>query len=190
MSEAQVVTPLLWGSILRMAVAQFLKPFLDAVLRRGFQWRRAFDSGGMPSSHTSLVTTLTLGVAATEGTGSTIFAVTLAFSLYFVFEATGPEIVSMVLEYGHLVEVITPGWLRFDVAHRLAEGAKRYGFEVVKPSRAQAGRAPGAPVQGVRRVAVRKLRQGLAAVLGAVQDGATYEVTSHGEVVARMVPPS
>ncbi|RKZ12707.1 divergent PAP2 family protein [bacterium] len=89
MIASEVVTPLLWGSLFSMAVAQFLKPFLDVALRRGFQWRRAFDSGGMPSSHTSLVTTLTLGVAAVEGTGSSIFAVTLAFSLYFVFEATG-----------------------------------------------------------------------------------------------------
>lgn len=89
MNFAQAVTPLLWGSILSMAIAQFMKPFLDAMMRRGFVWRRAFDSGGMPSSHTSLVTTLTLGVAAVEGTDSTIFAVTLAFSLYFVFEATG-----------------------------------------------------------------------------------------------------
>jgi acid phosphatase family membrane protein YuiD len=83
------VSPLLWGSLLSMALAQFLKPFLDLLFRRPWRWQRAFDSGGMPSSHTSLVTTLTLGVAAAEGTGGTVFAVTLAFSLYFVFEATG-----------------------------------------------------------------------------------------------------
>lgn len=83
------VAPLLWGSLLSMILAQFIKPFLDLLFRRPWRWQRAFDSGGMPSSHTSLVTTLTLGVGALEGTGTTTFAVTLVFSLYFVFEATG-----------------------------------------------------------------------------------------------------
>ena len=48
-----------------------------------------YDTGGMPSSHTSLVTTLTLAVGATEGVSSVLFSVVLIFSLYFVFEATG-----------------------------------------------------------------------------------------------------
>ena len=89
LEAGQPFGPLLWSSLLSMALAQFLKPWLDLIFRRPFRWRRAFDTGGMPSSHTSLVTTLTLGVAALEGTGSTVFAITLVFSLYFVFEATG-----------------------------------------------------------------------------------------------------
>lgn len=89
LEAGQPFGPLLWSSLLSMALAQFLKPWLDLVFRRPFRWQRAFDTGGMPSSHTSLVTTLTLGVAALEGTGSTVFAVTLVFSLYFIFEATG-----------------------------------------------------------------------------------------------------
>lgn len=85
----QTVAPLMVASLLSMAVAQLLKPGLDVVFRRPFRWQRAFHTGGMPSSHTSLVTTLTLGVAALDGTSSTVFAVTLIFSMYFVFEATG-----------------------------------------------------------------------------------------------------
>lgn len=89
LEAGQPFGPLLWSSLLSMALAQFLKPWLDVIFRRPFRWQRAFDTGGMPSSHTSLVTTLTLGVAAIEGTGSTVFAITLVFSLYFIFEATG-----------------------------------------------------------------------------------------------------
>ena len=89
LEAGQPFGPLLWSSLLSMALAQFLKPWLDLIFRRPFRWQRAFDTGGMPSSHTSLVTTLTLGVAALEGTSSTVFAVTLIFSLYFIFEATG-----------------------------------------------------------------------------------------------------
>jgi acid phosphatase family membrane protein YuiD len=83
------IAPLLWASLLSMALAQFLKPFLDLAFRRPWRWRRAFDTGGMPSSHTSLVTTLTMGVGLVEGTDTSTFAVALVFSLYFVFEATG-----------------------------------------------------------------------------------------------------
>ena len=43
----------------------------------------------MPSSHTALVTTLTIGIALYAGVGSSLFAVTLLFSLYFMFEAAG-----------------------------------------------------------------------------------------------------
>jgi acid phosphatase family membrane protein YuiD len=50
---------------------------------------RFFDNGGMPSSHTALVTTLTIGIARYAGVGSSLFAVTLLFSLYFMFEAAG-----------------------------------------------------------------------------------------------------
>jgi acid phosphatase family membrane protein YuiD len=91
----------MWSALLSMAVAQFLKPWLDLIFRRPWRWQRAFDTGGMPSSHTSLVTTLTLGVGAVEGTDTTVFAVTLVFSLYFIFEATG-----LRQEVGHQARIL------------------------------------------------------------------------------------
>lgn len=69
--------------------AQLLKPFIDYIQHRGFNPFRVLDTGGMPSSHTSVVTTLTVGVAVYEGVSSPLFGVTLIISLYFIFEATG-----------------------------------------------------------------------------------------------------
>jgi len=69
--------------------AQALKPFVDAVRRRGFNPLRVLDTGGMPSSHTSVVTTLTTGVAVYQGIASPLFGISLIISLYFMFEATG-----------------------------------------------------------------------------------------------------
>jgi len=69
--------------------AQALKPFVDAVQKRGFNLLRVLDTGGMPSSHTSVVTTLTAGVAVYEGVTSPLFGISLIISLYFIFEATG-----------------------------------------------------------------------------------------------------
>ncbi len=70
-------------------LAQFLKPFVDLIQKRKFNFLRVLDTGGMPSSHTSVVTTLTVGVAIYQGVSSPLFDITLIMSLYFIFEATG-----------------------------------------------------------------------------------------------------
>ena len=69
--------------------AQMLKVVIELIRTRRLNLLRFFDNGGMPSSHTALVTALTIGVARDAGLGSALFAVTLLFSLYFVFEAAG-----------------------------------------------------------------------------------------------------
>ena len=94
-------SPVLLASIASMMLAQLIKPFLHALLHRRWEWQRMFDTGGMPSSHTSLVTTLTLAIGLQEGPSSTTFAVALVFSLYFVFEATG-----LRQEVGHQAKLL------------------------------------------------------------------------------------
>jgi len=69
--------------------AQLLKVLFELVRTRRFNILRFFDNGGMPSSHTALVTALTIGVGRDAGVGSPLFAVTFLFSLYFIFEAAG-----------------------------------------------------------------------------------------------------
>jgi acid phosphatase family membrane protein YuiD len=70
-------------------VAQAAKVVIEAITRRRFRPSLFFDNGGMPSSHTSTVTTLTLAVGTTEGFDSAIFSLVLVFSLFVIFEATG-----------------------------------------------------------------------------------------------------
>ncbi|OQX84661.1 MAG: hypothetical protein B6D63_04040 [Candidatus Latescibacteria bacterium 4484_7] len=70
-------------------VAQVLKPFVDLIKGRKFDPFRMLGTGGMPSSHTSVVTTMTVGVAVYQGSSSPLFGVTFIISLYFIFEATG-----------------------------------------------------------------------------------------------------
>lgn len=69
--------------------AQLLKVVIELVRTRRLNLLRFFDNGGMPSSHTALVTALTIGVGRHQGISSPLFAVSFLFSLYFVFEATG-----------------------------------------------------------------------------------------------------
>lgn len=81
--------PVCIAAILSGVVAQLLKVFFELFRTGRLNLLRFFDNGGMPSSHTSLVTTLTIGVGRFAGPGSALFAVTLIFSMYFVFEAAG-----------------------------------------------------------------------------------------------------
>jgi acid phosphatase family membrane protein YuiD len=69
--------------------AQLIKVLIDLIRTGRLNFLRFFDNGGMPSSHTALVTALTIGVGRDAGIGSPLFAVTLLFSLYFIFEAAG-----------------------------------------------------------------------------------------------------
>ncbi len=77
------------AALISALTAQLLKPFVDHLQGRKFNIFRMLDTGGMPSSHTSMVTTLTVGVAVHQGVASPLFGISLIFSLYFVFEATG-----------------------------------------------------------------------------------------------------
>ena len=78
-----------FASLISGLVAQLLKVVVTLVQTRKLRLERFFDTGGMPSSHTSLVTTLTIGVARDSGIDSTMFSIVLLFSMYVVFEAAG-----------------------------------------------------------------------------------------------------
>ena len=77
------------AALLSGIIAQLLKVLFELIRTRRLNLLKFFDNGGMPSSHTSLVTTLTIGVGRYAGIDSSLFSVTLVFSLYFVFEAAG-----------------------------------------------------------------------------------------------------
>ena len=77
------------ASLISGLLAQFLKVLIGYRQTKRFRIERFLDTGGMPSSHTALVTTLTIGVALYSGIGSAFFSITLIFSMYIVFEAAG-----------------------------------------------------------------------------------------------------
>jgi acid phosphatase family membrane protein YuiD len=58
-------------------------------VHRRWNLRRIVETGGMPSSHAAAVSALTTSVGLREGFSSTIFAVTLYFSLIVMYDAAG-----------------------------------------------------------------------------------------------------
>lgn len=90
-----LVIALGWG------VAQFLKTFLIFVSKKNREgitdwdsrslfkkfWKALWISGGMPSSHTSIVTSLTTYVGLKEGFSSAYFGVALCFMLVVIYDS-------------------------------------------------------------------------------------------------------
>jgi acid phosphatase family membrane protein YuiD len=101
-------------------MAQILKPFIDLLQKRGFHAFRLLDTGGMPSSHTAVVTTLTIGVAVYEGISSPLFGISLIVSLYFIFEATG-----LRQEVGNQAKVLNEVMARVKETHHFDAEALR-----------------------------------------------------------------
>jgi uncharacterized protein len=70
-------------------IAQVAKFFTNCYRKGLWDYRVMFDSGGMPSSHTSLVFSLTTALAYQFGFGSAFFPLALAFSLIVAYDAAG-----------------------------------------------------------------------------------------------------
>lgn len=68
-------------------LAQFFKIFTGD--KRRIQIARIFTSGGMPSSHSSFVTSLSTLVGIEYGFNSTEFAIVAVFSMIIMYDASG-----------------------------------------------------------------------------------------------------
>ena len=76
-------------AILGWFIAQFLKVIFVLISEKKFDIRRFVGSGGMPSSHSSFVTSLACSVGLLEGFGSTAFAITLVLAMVVMYDAAG-----------------------------------------------------------------------------------------------------
>lgn len=81
--------PCLWAGIISWAIAQFTKIILVFIKEKRFDATRIVGSGGMPSSHSSLVMALTISIGKYNGFHSPLFAVSLIMSLVVMYDAAG-----------------------------------------------------------------------------------------------------
>lgn len=69
--------------------AQLIKYVIDGLRHRGWRVKSLFSSGGMPSSHTSSVMALSMGIGFSEGFGTAVFALSAVFALIVMYDAAG-----------------------------------------------------------------------------------------------------
>lgn len=101
MKEFLLANPwLLIGGIAWIS-AQILKIAIEGVINRKLDIGRLIETGGMPSSHTALVSAISTSIALTEGWRTPIFAIAFVFSLIVIYDAT-----NLRRNAGHQAEVI------------------------------------------------------------------------------------
>lgn len=71
------------------ALAQIIKAMLDLVREKRFDLSFLVTSGGMPSSHSAMVSALATAVALTDGLGSPLFAVSAILAMVVMYDAAG-----------------------------------------------------------------------------------------------------
>jgi len=79
----------LFWSLLSCLLAQFLKIIFNLFLTGNIRFGIMFETGGMPSSHSALITGVTSGIGFELGFDNPIFALAIAVSLIVMYDASG-----------------------------------------------------------------------------------------------------
>lgn len=79
--------PVIDCALLAWFLAQFIKVILDLILLRRFDLKRFVSSGGMPSSHSSMVVACTTAIGRVYGIDSAAFALSAVFSAVVMYDA-------------------------------------------------------------------------------------------------------
>ena len=110
-----VVPLLLWFLI------QVFKVIYDLITTKKFNFKRIMGAGGMPSSHSAVVTSLATMVGKNYGTDSAIFAIAVIFAFIVMYDAAGvrraagkqAQLLNKIVE--------TPGLTGVQVTEKLVE---------------------------------------------------------------------
>jgi uncharacterized protein len=79
----------LWCVLASWLVAQFSKPFVQYLRTREWAWSWFFSAGGMPSTHSAIMTAATIAIGVQLGFDSPEFALSLAVCMIVLYDAAG-----------------------------------------------------------------------------------------------------
>lgn len=77
------------ASVAAWVVGQSLKFPLEYILNKRWNWGIMFSSGGLPSSHSALVTAVALSIGFQDGFDTPIFALAVAIAMIIIYDAAG-----------------------------------------------------------------------------------------------------
>ncbi|MFN5856450.1 MAG: divergent PAP2 family protein [Pseudanabaenaceae cyanobacterium] len=69
--------------------AQLIKVIIELLQSREFRPKLFFETGGMPSSHSALVSALAAGIGRTQGWNTPQFAIATVFAFIVMYDAAG-----------------------------------------------------------------------------------------------------
>ena len=102
-------------------VIQSFKVLYELVKTKKFNFKRILGAGGMPSSHSAVVTSIATMIGRDYGTDSAIFALALIFSFVVMYDAAGVR--RAAGKQAKLLNKIvnTPGLSNVEVGEKLVE---------------------------------------------------------------------
>ena len=77
------------AGVFAWVVGQFLKFPLEYIFNKRWNWGIMFSSGGMPSSHSALVTAVALSIGFQDGFDTSLFALAMAMAMIIIYDAAG-----------------------------------------------------------------------------------------------------
>lgn len=77
------------STMLGWILGQLIKMPVEYLRHKRWDWTLLLSAGGMPSSHSALMTAVTTSVGLNTGWGSPVFALALAITGIVVYDATG-----------------------------------------------------------------------------------------------------
>ena len=100
---------------------QVFKVVYELITTKKFNFKRIIGAGGMPSSHSAVVTCLATLIGKSEGTDSIMFAMATIFAMVVMYDAAGVR--RAAGKQAHLLNKIieTPGLTGVEVQERLVE---------------------------------------------------------------------
>lgn len=100
---------------------QLFKVIWDLVVTHKFNFKRILGAGGMPSSHSAVVTSLATMIGKTQGITSPIFALSVIFAFIVMYDAAGVRRAAgkQAKLLNKLIE--TPGLSNIQVQEKLVE---------------------------------------------------------------------
>jgi acid phosphatase family membrane protein YuiD len=108
LSNAALIT-----AVIAMFLTQVIKIIYYFIIEKRINWIHFFEAGGMPSSHSALVCSLTMMVGLREGFDSILFAAVAVFAAIVMYDAMKVR----AEEVGHtLIEVFAGGMLGIIIA--------------------------------------------------------------------------
>lgn len=103
------------------ACIQCFKVIWDLIVTHKFNFKRILGAGGMPSSHSAVVTAMATMIGKSEGVTSPIFALSVIFACVVMYDAAGVRRAAgkQAKLLNKLIE--TPGLTNIQVQERLVE---------------------------------------------------------------------
>jgi acid phosphatase family membrane protein YuiD len=80
---------MLFAALTAWVIAQALKIPVEFFKTRELNWSLLFSTGGMPSSHSALVSAAALSIGLNNGFGSAAFALSIVLAMVIIYDASG-----------------------------------------------------------------------------------------------------